>query len=105
MLQYAVAGKVRIEPYIGVPGSPACFACYALFRAVVRGRYSFIPRYELWACGTKVACPLFLPSMSEDVEDALVSQLTIDLKTLLIERSAFLATADRAAKFRVSLPW
>ncbi|TFK84263.1 hypothetical protein K466DRAFT_602156 [Polyporus arcularius HHB13444] len=108
MLQYAVAGKVRIEPYIGVPGSPACFACYALFRAVnsvVRGRYSFIPRYELWACGTKVAFPLFLPSMSEDVEDALVSQLTIDLKTLLIERSAFLATADRAAKFRVSLTW
>ncbi|RDX57448.1 hypothetical protein OH76DRAFT_1550700 [Lentinus brumalis] len=105
MLQYAVAGKVSIEPYIGVPGSPACFACYALFRAVnsvVRGRYSFIPRYELWACGTKVAFPLFLPSMSEDVGDALVSQLTIDLKTLLIERSAFLATADRAAKFRAS---
>ncbi len=108
MLQYAVAGKVRIEPYIGVPGSPACFACYAPFRAVnsvVRGRYPFTPRYEPWACGTKVAFPLFLPSMSEDVEDALVSQLTIDLKTLLIERSAFMAMADRAAKFRVSPPW
>ncbi|RDX57451.1 hypothetical protein OH76DRAFT_44515 [Lentinus brumalis] len=105
MLQYVVEHDIWIEPYLGVPGRPVCFACYALVRAVnstMKGGFSMVPRYRLWACATEEPFPLSLPRMREDIEDALVSHLTYDLVSLVIGRLVVLAMADNTKRMLAS---
>ncbi len=105
MLQYVVEHGICIEPYLGVPGRPVCFACYALVRAVnstMKGGFSMVPKYRLWACATEEPFPLSLPRMREDIEDALVSHLTYDLVSLVIGRLVVLAMADNTKRMLVS---